>query len=35
VQVAEVIIADVFGLPRNFVQDGSRERFYRHVILKA
>lgn len=32
---AEILIADVFGLPRTVVKSGSTEKFWRHVILKA
>uniref|UniRef100_A0A1I8ALU2 Solute carrier family 25 member 46 n=1 Tax=Steinernema glaseri TaxID=37863 RepID=A0A1I8ALU2_9BILA len=33
--VTEIAIADVFGFPRNIVQGGSTEKFWRHVWLKA
>uniref|UniRef100_A0A915ECY0 Uncharacterized protein n=1 Tax=Ditylenchus dipsaci TaxID=166011 RepID=A0A915ECY0_9BILA len=33
--LAELVIADVFSLPKTVIQDGSRERFWRHVLLKA
>jgi len=34
-QVSEVLIADVFSLPRTLVFDGRRQRFWRHIVLKA
>lgn len=34
-QITEILIADIFGLPKNIVPEGSRERFWRHVLLKA
>lgn len=33
-QIAEIVIADVFNLPKTVVPDGSRQRFWRHVMLK-
>ncbi|KAI3413847.1 hypothetical protein GPALN_011325 [Globodera pallida] len=32
---SEFIIAHLFNLPKSFVPDGSSERFWRHVFLKA
>lgn len=34
-QITEIVIADIFGLPKNIISEGSRERFWRHVLLKA
>uniref|UniRef100_F1KYZ9 Solute carrier family 25 member 46 n=1 Tax=Ascaris suum TaxID=6253 RepID=F1KYZ9_ASCSU len=31
----EILIADIFGLPRTIVQYGSTEKFCRHIALKA
>ncbi|KAK0424548.1 hypothetical protein QR680_008719 [Steinernema hermaphroditum] len=33
--VTEIVIGDVFGLPRTIVQGGSTEKFWKHVGLKA
>lgn len=33
--VVEVIIGDIFGLPRTIVPNGSQEKFWRHITLKA
>lgn len=32
---SEILIADIFGLPRTVVKYGSTEKFWRHVALKA
>jgi solute carrier family 25 protein 46 len=34
-KVSEIVIADVFGLPRSVVHDGSSAKFWRHIYLKA
>ncbi|KAI6179485.1 Solute carrier family 25 member 46 [Aphelenchoides besseyi] len=34
-KVSEVVIADVFGLPRGLIPNGSSEKFWRHVYLRA
>ncbi|KAI6234441.1 Solute carrier family 25 member 46 [Aphelenchoides fujianensis] len=34
-KVTEVVIADVFGLPRTLIPNGSSEKFWRHVYLRA
>ncbi|CAD6186516.1 unnamed protein product [Caenorhabditis auriculariae] len=33
--VTEIVIGDLFGLPRNIVTSGSSEKYWKHVILKA
>ena len=33
--VTEVIISDVFGLPKTVVYNGSTEKFFRHLGLKT
>lgn len=34
-KVSEIVIADVCGLPRNLIYNGSSEKFWKHVYLKA
>uniref|UniRef100_A0AC35TGS3 Solute carrier family 25 member 46 n=1 Tax=Rhabditophanes sp. KR3021 TaxID=114890 RepID=A0AC35TGS3_9BILA len=33
--VTEMIISDVFGLPRHIVPNGSRRKYFNHIYLKA
>ena len=33
--VTEILISDVFGLPRSVVYGGSNEKFLRHIFLKT
>uniref|UniRef100_A0A7E4UYY4 Solute carrier family 25 member 46 n=1 Tax=Panagrellus redivivus TaxID=6233 RepID=A0A7E4UYY4_PANRE len=33
--VTEVVLSDVFGLPRSIVYNGSSEKYWKHVLLKA
>ncbi|CAI4229886.1 unnamed protein product [Auanema sp. JU1783] len=33
--VTEILIADLFGLPRQYVRNGSSEKYWRFIMLKA
>ncbi|GMR53325.1 hypothetical protein PMAYCL1PPCAC_23520 [Pristionchus mayeri] len=33
--VTEVVISDLFGLPRTFVENGSTSKYWKHILLKA
>ncbi|KAK6024968.1 hypothetical protein OSTOST_09142, partial [Ostertagia ostertagi] len=33
--VTEIVLADLFGLPRHIVPNGSTEKYWRHILLKA
>ncbi|KAF8368201.1 slc-25A46, partial [Pristionchus pacificus] len=33
--VTEVILSDLFGLPRTFVENGSASKYWKHILLKA
>ncbi|GMT28263.1 hypothetical protein PFISCL1PPCAC_19560, partial [Pristionchus fissidentatus] len=33
--VSEVIISDLFGLPRTVVENGSNAKYWKHILLKA
>ncbi|KHJ97064.1 hypothetical protein OESDEN_02966 [Oesophagostomum dentatum] len=33
--VTEIVLADLFGLPRHVVPNGSSEKYWRHILLKA
>ncbi|CAB3408680.1 unnamed protein product [Caenorhabditis bovis] len=33
--VTEIVLGDLLGLPRTFVINGSSEKYYKHIILKA
>ncbi|KAJ1374121.1 hypothetical protein KIN20_036728 [Parelaphostrongylus tenuis] len=33
--VTEIVLADLFGLPRHIVPNGSTRKYWRHILLKA
>lgn len=33
--ITEIVLADLFGLPRHIVPNGSTEKYWRHILLKA